>query len=389
MHVIVDGIIYARQRYGGINTYFNEVLPRIAREDHTRVDLLLPRERQGTAPGPPVRLLARDFIPPRTGLSYRLDTKLEPILEALKLVIFGLWARTKAKVVFQSTYFTSLPVSVPHVAVAHDMNHELFPEYYANPAGIWLRRRYPEYLGTATRVIAVSETTKRHVVQYYGLDPDVIDVIHHAVDPGTFYVDRQRCHLDMLTSSLGIRLPYVLYVGGRWSYKNFDTVLAAMADCYRRTGLTLVVVGPPWGERESVAIAAHGAGPAVELVPYPDDELLRVLYNFATAFVFPSLNEGFGIPLLEAMACGTPVVASETPVFHEVAGDAALYFDPHSSADLVRGIEQCLETRTRSELRDRGLARLSRYSWDTAAAQTCATYRKALGGSAHSCSLAK
>ena len=378
MHVIVDGIIYARQRYGGINTYFNQVLPRIAQHDHTRVDLLLPRERQGTPPGPPVRLLARDFIPPRTGLSYRLDTKLEPFLESLKLMIFGLWARTKSEVVFHSTYFTSLPVSVPHVAIAHDMNHEHFPESYTDPFGMWLRREYPKYLGTATRVIAISEATKRDVIQYYGLEPDLIDVIHHAVDKTTFYMDRQHEHLDMLTNGLGIRLPYILYVGGRWTYKNFGTVLAAMAQCHPHTGLTLVVAGPPWNEPESIDIPAHPAAPAIQLVRHPDDNLLRVLYNFATAFVFPSLNEGFGLPLLEAMACGTPIVASGTPVFREVAGDAALYFDPHDSAALARGIEQCLEERTRTEFRDRGLLRLSRYSWDATAARTRATYSKAL-----------
>jgi glycosyltransferase involved in cell wall biosynthesis len=229
MHVIVDGIIYARQRYGGINTYFNQVLPRIARRPHTSVDLLLPHERRGTPPGPPVRLVARDFIPVRSGISYRLDTKLEPLLESLKLAVFGLWARTKTQVVFQSTYFTSLPVSVPHVAVAHDMNHELFPEAYTGPSGIWLRRRYPEYLRTATRVIAVSETTKRHAVQYYGLDPRRIDVIYHGVDPTTFYVDRRSHHVEMLTREFDIRLPYVLYVGGRWTYKNFGTLLEAIA----------------------------------------------------------------------------------------------------------------------------------------------------------------
>jgi glycosyltransferase involved in cell wall biosynthesis len=380
MHVIVDGIIYARQRYGGINTYFNQVLPRIARQDHTRVDLLLPHQRQGSAPGPPVRLLARDFIPPRTGLSHRLDQRLEPILESLKLSLFGLWARTKAKAVFHSTYFTSLPVSVPHVAMAHDMNHELFPEAYTDPFGIWLRRRYPGYLGTATRVIAVSETTKQHVVHHYRLDPRLIDVIHHAVDPATFYVDRQDHHLQMLTGTLGIRLPYILYVGGRWTYKNFRTLLAAMAQSYRRTGLTLVVAGAPWSRRESAELPGHPAASVIRLVPHPDDHLLRVLYNFATAFVFPSLNEGFGLPLLEAMACGTPVVASETPIFREVAGDAALYFDPHSSQHLTCALEQCLDERIWREYRERGLRHLARYSWDTTAAQTRATYDKALLG---------
>jgi glycosyltransferase involved in cell wall biosynthesis len=381
MHVIVDGIIYARQRYGGINTYFNQVLPRIARQGHARVDLLLPRERQGTAPGPPVRLLARDFIPPRTGLSYRLDTRLEPILESLKLMMFGLWARTKPEVVFQSTYFTSIPVSVPHVAIAHDMNHELFPEVYTDPFGIWLRRRYPEYLRTATRVIAVSETTKRHVVHYYGLDPARIDVIHHAVDPATFYVDRQDHHLDTLTRGLGIRLPYILYVGGRWTYKNFGTLLQAMAQSYRRTGLTLVVAGSPWDARESTELFAHPTAPAVHLVPHPDDGILRLLYNFATSFVFPSLNEGFGIPLLEAMACGTPVVASDTPIFREVAGSAAIYFDPRSPEDLARAIELCVDKPTARQYQERGLLHLARYSWDTTATQTLATYRKALARS--------
>jgi glycosyltransferase involved in cell wall biosynthesis len=379
MHVIVDGTIYARQRYGGINTYFNQVLPRIARKGGTRVDVLLPRERQGTAPGPPVRLLARDFIPSRSGLSYRLDTTLEPLLESLKLGLFGLWARTKREVVFHSTYFTSLPVSVPHVAVAHDMNHELFPGEYTDPFGRWLRKRYPEYLGSATRVIAVSESTKRHVIQHYGLDPDSIDVIYHAVDPATFYVDRGRHHLEMLTRTLGIRPPYLLYVGGRWTYKNFRSLLRAMAQCHSHIGLTLVVAGPPWSEREAAEILAHPAARSIQLIPHPDDTLLRILYNFAAAFVFPSLNEGFGIPLLEAMACGTPVVASDTPVFREVAGEAAVYFDPYTSADLARGIEQCLQTRTGAELRDRGLLRLSRYSWDTTAVQTLATYAKAVG----------
>jgi hypothetical protein len=83
MHVIVDGTVYGRQRYGGINTYFNEVLPRIARQADTWVDLLLPTERKGTPPGPPVHWLSRDFIPPRTGLSWRLDQRLEPVLESL------------------------------------------------------------------------------------------------------------------------------------------------------------------------------------------------------------------------------------------------------------------------------------------------------------------
>jgi glycosyltransferase involved in cell wall biosynthesis len=379
MHVIVDGVVYGRQRFGGINTYFNQVLPLIARHAHTRVDLLLPRERQGTPPGPPVHWLPRDFIPPRTSLSWRVDQKLEPILESLKLTLFGLWAKTKTEAVFHSTYFTSLPVSVPQVAMAHDMNHERFPELYRNAHGIWLRRRYREYLRTATRIIAVSETTKNHVEQYYSIGPELIDVIYHAVDSATFYRDRQEQLLQNVTHGCGISLPYILYVGSRSPYKNFPALLNAMDRLYRRTGLTLVVAGPRWDERESAEIPVHPAAPALRLVPHPDDDLLRLLYSFATAFVFPSRYEGFGIPILEAMACGAPVVASDTAIFHEVAGSAPMYFNPDDPDDLARAIEQCLDEGTARGCRERGLLQVAKYSWDRTSAQTRAVYEKALG----------
>jgi glycosyltransferase involved in cell wall biosynthesis len=378
MYVLVDGIVYGRQRYGGINTYLNQVLPRVARNPDTQVDLLVPRQCIGALPGSPVRHLPRDFLPTRTGLSWRLDQRLEPLLESLKLALFGLRAKAKSKAVFHSSYFTSVPRSIPHVAIVHDMNHELFPDAYTDPAGVWLRKRYPEYLRRATRIIAVSATTKKHAVQHYGIPPDTIDVIHHAVDTTTFYPERKDLHLETLRSTLGIRLPYVLFVGGRWHYKNFGAVLEATSRLLRRTGLRLVVAGPPWSQRERAEIAAHPAAPALHLVEYPDDGLLRVLYGFATAFIFPSLNEGFGIPLLEAMACGAPVVAADTAVFHEIAGAAALYFDPDDPCDLARAIERCLDDRTAEEYRNRGLARVARYSWDRTAAETYATYERAV-----------
>ena len=378
MHVIVDGIVYGRQRYGGINTYFNEVLPRIARQADTLVDLLLPTERRGIPPGAPVRCLSRDFIPPRSGLSWRVDQKLEPVLESVKLALVGLWAKTQRNAVFISTYLTSLPVSVRHVAMAHDMNHEVLRDLYDDAHGTWLRRRYPEYLRTATRIIAVSETTKTHVEQYYGIAPELIDVVYHAVNPSQFYRDLHGDQFKALTHAYGISRPYILYVGGRAHFKNFRTLLDAMTRLYRRTGLTLVVAGGPWTDRESAEIPAHPGAPALRLVVHPDQNLLRLLYSFASAFVFPSLHEGFGIPLLEAMACGTPVVASDIAVFREVAGSAAIYFNPLDPDDLVRAIELCLEEHTGLEFRGRGFGQVAKYSWDKAAAETRAVYARAL-----------
>jgi glycosyltransferase involved in cell wall biosynthesis len=378
MYVMVDGIVYGHQRYGGINTYLNQVLPRVARYPHTHVDLLVPARCMGVPPGPPVRHLPRDFLPTRTGLSWRLDQRIEPLLESLKLALFGLRAKAKPEAVFHSSYFTSVPISIPHVAIVHDMNHELFPDAYTDPAGVWLRKRYPEYLRRATRIIAVSATTKKHAVEHYGLTPDTIEVIYHAVDTTTFYPDRKDLHVESLRNTLGIRLPYVLYVGGRWHYKNFGVVLEATSQLFHRTGLSLVVAGPPWSQRERAEIPAHPAAPALHLVEHPDDGLLRVLYGFATAFIFPSLHEGFGIPLLEAMACGAPVIAADTPIFREIADTAALYFDPYDPCDLVRAVERCLDERTNQEYRNRGLVHVARYSWDRTAAETYATYERAV-----------
>ncbi len=378
MRVVVDGIIYGRQRFGGINTYFNEVLPRIARYDDTHVRLLLPQQHLGDYPGPPVRTIARDILPSRTGLSWRLDQALEPILESLKLGLLGLWVKGKEKTVFPPSYFTSLPLRIPHVATAYDMNHELFPNNYNDPHGTWLRRRYPEYLRSATRIIAISETTKAHVERFYGLRPQVIDVVHLAVDRAKFYEDTRADQLRRLTEQFDISQPYVLYVGGRWHYKNFPIVLQAISKIHPGMGLKVVVAGPPWDLRESSEVLSHPAAAALRLVPHPGDDLLRTLYSFATAFVFPSLHEGFGIPLLEAMSCGTPVIASDTGIFREVAGSAAMFFDPGDAEALGQALERSLDGRTREEYRARGLEQVARYSWDRTAAATHDTYRRAL-----------
>jgi glycosyltransferase involved in cell wall biosynthesis len=380
MHVIVDGIVYGRQRFGGINTYFNEVLPRLARQPDTRVDLLMPRRHEGEIPGPPVRRLTRDFVPTRTALSSRLDQWLEPIVEALKLGAVGLWTATKRDAIFQSSYFTSLPLTTrPQVAIAHDMNHEIFPHLYSDQHGLWLRKRYPVYLRRATRVIAVSDTTKRDVERYYRIPGDRIDVVHLAVDPVRFHTAGRDTDREALRREIGINEPYVLYVGGRWHYKNFFSVLEAMDRIHRRTELKLVVAGPPWNAAESAKLTHHPAAAVVHLVSHPDDRILRLLYSCATAFVFPSLHEGFGIPLLEAMACGTPVVAADTRVFREVAGDAAIFVRPQDPDDIAEAVERLLDEQVSRDYRDRGIQQSRRYSWDATAQGTRLVYERALG----------
>lgn len=380
MRVIVDGIVYGRQVHGGINTYFNQVLPRIASRENITVDVLLPPVCPGTPPAAPVRRRRRNLLPSRTGLSWRLDDRLEPLMEQVNLGLTGLWAMTKRRLVFHSTYFTSLPAPVPHVATALDLNHELFPHLYADEFGLWLRRRCPTYLRHARRIIAISQTTKDHLTRFYGTDPDLVDVVHLAIDPSTFYVDRSESAFQRVCDELAIRPPYLLYVGVHSSaFKNFPTVLEAVVRRSRDTPLTLVVAGPPWLYQERQTIGALPRHVTIRLLPNPDDAVLRTLYSFAVAFVYPSFSEGFGIPLLEAMACGAPILASDIPVFREVAGDAARYFDPRDPGALLKALDSFQDASTKEEYRIRGFQRVRRYSWDRAAAETHSVYEKAIG----------
>lgn len=375
MRVIVDGIVYGFQQHGGINTYFNEVLPRIARKYGVLVDVLVPRNSRGQPPIPPIRIVSRNIIPAR----WRSDQLAGPFLDALNSKWIELRIRCNNNSVFHSTYFTYLAAPVPQVAMAYDMNHELFPDQYKHEWGQWLRRQYREHLRRATRIIAISEKTKKDVIRFYNIDPSIIDVAHLATNRGIFWPEQNWKRLNGVNGTMRMGEPYVLYVGGRWSYKNFYRLLVAFAQSAVRDKATLVVAGEPWNQNELMEIRSLDLEAKVRLIVEPSDDLLRVLYSCAAAFVYPSYNEGFGIPLLEAMACGTLVLASDNEVFNEVAGDAAIYFDPYDLTGVTRALETSLDDRIRKEYIGRGFVQVAKYSWDQCAEQTHAVYRKALG----------
>jgi glycosyltransferase involved in cell wall biosynthesis len=167
-------------------------------------------------------------------------------------------------------------------------------------------------------------------------------------------------------------------VGNRGRYKNFYRLLEGFASTSVKNRIYLIIAGAPWRQEELERIKELGLDSCVRLVLNPTDTLLAALYTGALAFIYPSLGEGFGIPLLEAMACETLVLASDIPVFREVAGDGAMYFDPYQPDDIARVLEIAASGSGRSEYIRRGIRQVAKYSWDKCAAETYDVYRKAL-----------
>jgi glycosyltransferase involved in cell wall biosynthesis len=242
---------------------------------------------------------------------------------------------------------------VPRVVTVHDLAVFRHPEAFNRWSRWYGPRVVPRVLRTARFVIAVSEFTKRELVDVLDVSPDEIRVIPNAVEE-MFTDDGPAEHGE-----------YVLAVGTLEPRKN----LVRVADAARRAGVELRVVGARgWG---GVEVSGNGVR---WLGDVPDEQLAR-LYRGARCVAYPSLYEGFGIPVLEAMACGTPVVTSRGGATEEVADGAAVLVDPHDPADIAAGIERAI--RDRAELVPRGLTRAKAFSWKAIAEATVAVYREA------------
>ena len=248
----------------------------------------------------------------------------------------------------------SLPLRCPcpGVVTIHDLSFERDPEVMGRVDRRVFRTVVPRAARRAARVFAVSERTRRDLVELYAIPDGRIVVTPNGVDPAF--------------TPGGANGGYVLFVGAIQERKN---PLAAAAAA-RAVGLPLVVAGP---EKEP-ALARELELRGADLRGYVDKEQLAGLYRGAACLVLPSRYEGFGLPVLEAMACGTPVVATNDAAMREVGGDAAVYAEPADFAGAIRKVLAERDERSRA-----GLARARHFSWDETARRTVATYKEVLG----------
>ncbi len=248
----------------------------------------------------------------------------------------------------------------PQVTVVHDLLPLFFPAEYPRQQ-YYFRFLVPRVLQASRIVVADSESTRRSIIQHYGLRSEKVRVIYPGYDSSAFFSNgfdsSPERHED----------PYCLYAGNLLPHKNLLRLLDAVAILRRRRRCRLIIRGegrPAYVRVLHERVESLGLGDAVTFLGYTTESTLRQLYNGALCFVLPSLGEGFGLPVLEAMACGTPVVTASTSSLPEVAEDAALQVDPHDAIGLADAMYRVLADRDlRQDLRRRGLERAGLFSW--------------------------
>ena len=227
-------------------------------------------------------------------------------------------------------------------------------------------------------MITVSRSAGEDAVRYLKMRPQQIHVVHHGVLP--IYQQQSPSKLEAVRAKYGLPPEYILFVGAVVERKNLRRVLEACTTLWTRgIGLPLVVVGPTSARSSGIlaAVAASGLADRVLFTDYVPESDLPALYAAASVFVYPSLYEGFGIPVIEAMACGTPVITSNVSSLPEVAGEADLTVDPTSSDAIRAALERLLSSPTlREDLRTRGLAQAAQFTWERAARETLAIYQQ-------------
>jgi glycosyltransferase involved in cell wall biosynthesis len=271
---------------------------------------------------------------------------------------------------FHAPHYVLPPlVACRSVVTIHDCIHLMFPQYLPNRLAFrYARASIVMAARRATRVLTVSESSKRDILRFVDIDPGKIDVIYNAYDE-RFAVEPREEDVVRVRERYQLHDEFVLYAGNVKPHKNLERLIQAF-DLVRSRGLDrlkLVLIGDEISKYAALrrAVHQHQLHKYVRFLGYLPEETLAVMYRLASVFVFPSLYEGFGLPPLEAMASGTPVVTSNVSSLPEVAGDAALLVDPYDPAAIAEAIYQVLnDERLRQNLRTSGLARARQFSWE-------------------------
>lgn len=371
--ILYDGMIYERQTVGGINRYFENLISNLP--DHVNPSITLTQLRSTNFPqNASLQRFHRRFVLPKP---------FRGVGRKIQAVRFRMIEEQIKPDLIHATYYDTLSRrkdtngGPPLVLTVHDMTHEKLSRLLDRRRKHAIMKK--RSIEMADAIICVSHRTREDLLEVYPECESKTTVIHHATELGSVVPAPWRSEPDR---------PYFLYVGSRTTYKNFDRLLVSFRSVARTTSdVQLRAVGAPFSKKEWERIDDLGLQDHVIEEGHVDDARLASLYRKSVGLAYPSSYEGFGLPLLEAMSCDTPVLAANCSCIPEVVQDAALLFDPTSNEQLTEGLNIMLhDSQRRASLIEKGRIRCKVFSWAKSAEQTVSVYNAVL---ARSCSRRK
>ena len=366
MKILYDHQIFSKQKHGGITKYFCEIIRNIPSEHQFKLALLFSDN---------VHLNENhDFFKKKFFELPRNTFKGKLFLINQLFNINQSYSRYSVSRnnydLFHPTFYDSYFLKYlkkPYVITVHDLIEFKFKDTYNNNNNSSIRLQMETVIRKANRIIAISNNTKRDIIETFNINPDKIDVIYHGFN---------RQDLTKYENEFG---RYILFVGSRALYKNFNFFVNAITPLLKKEkDIKLICVGIPFGEEELKNLERLKISHQVTAMNV-SEEKLNQLYRNALVFVFPSLYEGFGMPILEAFANACPVCLSNTSCFPEIAGNAAVYFDPLDKESIFQAVSNIIyNSEFRSKIVDAATNRLLNFSWSKAAQETAASYKKAI-----------
>lgn len=362
MKIAFDHQAFTMQRHGGVSRYFTKLAPELSNLNQEVMIFggLYQNHYLAELSSDLVRGKGIKSYPKRTGF---IADRFNHIFTEQQILTFS-------PDIFHETFYTPhhpKKANCPRVVTVHDMIYELFPENFPkNKSYSRSKRRAVE---RADHIISVSQNTKNDLINIFNIPADKIDVVHLGIDFPEIVED----------IPYSIQKPYIMYVGDRRGYKNFELLLKVLADnsSFLSECSLLAFGGGDFTTDEKRLFSKLGLEPRYIIHKSGNDMELWKAYANATAFVYPSQYEGFGLPPLEAMSLGCPVISSNSSSMPEIIGDAAEFFDPKDPGALFKAISKVTSSLDYQEkLRALGRRRAEQFSWRLCAEQTLQVYQK-------------